>query len=345
MDREIQVIASVAPDLMETIQERFKILRGIYWTSPIGRRPLADKLGMTERALRTHIDFLKNLQLLDTSKSGMILSPKGEALFHELEGIMGQFAGMQQKEKQLAAHFGVERCIIVAGDSDQEPRVLESFGHSVGEALATQMQKSENIIAVMGGTTMAAVADQMAPWKQKAQRNIFVPARGGLGEAVGIQANTVCEKFAKNTGGTARMLYVPEQVSPETYRPLLQEPQIQEVLQLITHANCVIHSVGRAMHMALRRGMKQEELVMLKQKGAVAESFGYFFDDKGAIVYKIPRIGLQLDQVKQIPSILAIVGGKSKAKAISAYMQHAPKQTWLITDEGAVNEILKGVTL
>ena len=45
-----------------------------------------------------------------------------------------------------------------------------------------------------------------------------------------------------------------------------------------------------------------------------------------------------------MPMILAVAGGRSKVKAITAYMKNAPKQTWLITDEAAANEILKGNT-
>ncbi len=126
------------------------------------------------------------------------------------------------------------------------------------------------------------------------------------------------------------------------YNSLLQEPSIQEVLTLISHANCVVHSIGRALHMAARRKMSDDEMVMLKQKNAVAESFGYFFDEEGKVVYKIPRIGLQLKNLQEIPYVVAIAGGKTKAKAIRAYMKNAP---WLITDEAAANEILKGVTL
>lgn len=63
---------------------------------------------------------------------------------------------------------------------------------------------------------------------------------------------------------------------------------------MISEANCVIHSIGRAIHMAARRKMTEKELLMLNQKNAVAESFGYFFNESGEIVYRIPRIGLQL---------------------------------------------------
>ena len=55
-------------------------------------------------------------------------------------------------------------------------------------------------------------------------------------------------------------------MSRETYNSLLQEPSIQEVLTLISHANCVVHSIGRALHMAARRKMSDDEMVMLKQK-------------------------------------------------------------------------------
>ncbi|WP_316396384.1 sugar-binding domain-containing protein, partial [Enterococcus faecium] len=54
---------------------------------------------------------------------------------------------------------------------------------------------------------------------------------------------------------------------------------------------------------------------------------------------------IELQDLEKVPIIMAIAGGKSKAKAIRAYMKNAPKQTWLITDEAAANEILKGVTL
>lgn len=345
MNNELKMIEAIAPDMLNVVQDRFQILRNVYWMAPIGRRVLAQKMGVTERVLRTETDVLKRLQLLDSSKSGMSLTEKGLTVFHGLETIVGQLQGMRQKEKQLADVFQIQHCIIIAGDSDQQAKILQNFGKVVTHALSLLLPEGENIIAVMGGTTMAAVAENMSPLEKKNQRNLFVPARGGIGEAMNVQANSVSAMMSSKTGGFHRVLYVPEQVSPETYKPLLQEPSVQEVLGLIKRANCVIHSVGKALHMAARRGMSDKDLAMLKQRKAVAESFGYFFNEHGEVVYKIPRIGLQLKDLRQVPFVIAVVGGKSKAKVIKAYMKNAPKQTWLITDEGAANEILKGVSL
>lgn len=141
------------------------------------------------------------------------------------------------------------------------------------------------------------------------------------------------------------MLYVPEQVSEETYKPLLQEPAVYNILKMVDKANCVLHSIGDARLMAERRGMSSDVLALIEKEAAVGEAFGYFFNETGKVVYKIPRIGLQLKELARVHCVLAIAGGKSKAKAIEAYMKNAPNQTWLITDEGAANQILKGVTL
>ena len=44
---ELKMIESVAPDIIEVLQERYKILRNIYWMQPIGRRSLSESMGIT----------------------------------------------------------------------------------------------------------------------------------------------------------------------------------------------------------------------------------------------------------------------------------------------------------
>ncbi|MDN6639149.1 MAG: sugar-binding domain-containing protein [Tetragenococcus sp.] len=345
MLNELQLIEAVAPEILQVLQERYRVLQSIYWMQPIGRRNLAESLVLTERVLRTETDLLKKLGLIATSNSGMRLTEKGEEVYESLGETMDQLFGMQQNERRVAESFGIARCIIVNGDADQQQKVVEEFGRLLDEALHNCLPNGENIIAVMGGTTMARAARQLTNLKSAKRQNLFVPARGGIGEAVNLQANSVSAEMAARSNGTYRALFVPEQLSTVTYDSLLKEPTIVDVLNLINQANCVVHSIGRALHMAARRKMTEEEILMLKQKNAVAESFGYFFDEDGKVVYKIPRVGLQLKDVRSIPYIFAVAGGKSKAKAIRAYLKNAPQQTWLITDEAASNEVLKGVTL
>ncbi|SJZ36267.1 central glycolytic genes regulator [Pilibacter termitis] len=342
MQNEWKLLEYIAPDLLDKMNQRFRILRNIYWLAPIGRRNLCEKVGLTERVLRGETDFLKETGLITMNNSGMRLTEKGNEVYAELEKLLDSLFGMREIENRLAEHFGIQQAVVVAGDCDVQEKILEEFGANLSELLNDRLPTGENIIAVMGGSTIAKVAKNLTRLETDKRHNIFVPARGGIGEAVDVQANTVSAVMATKTHGTHRALYVPEQVKSDTYELLIQEPAIQEVLTLIRQSGCVIHSIGKAMYMARRRKMSEETLRLLKEKKAVAESFGYFFDEQGLLVYKMHRIGLQLEQLEKIPLIFAIAGGKSKAKVINAYMKNAPKQTILITDEACANEILKG---
>ncbi|GMA54987.1 hypothetical protein GCM10025857_63440 [Alicyclobacillus contaminans] len=60
MLNELQLIEAIAPDMLHVLQERYRVLQGIYWMQPIGRRSLSESLALTERVLRTETDLLKN---------------------------------------------------------------------------------------------------------------------------------------------------------------------------------------------------------------------------------------------------------------------------------------------
>lgn len=345
MQSVVSVIEEVIPDIMYTLQNRYHILRNVFLLGPVGRRVLADRMGITERVLRTESEGLKKQGLIKTSKMGMELTEKGETVYHQLDQLMGQLLGMREKEKQLASYLEIEQCVIISGDIDDQPKLREEIGRAAMEALDFLLPEGDNIIAVMGGTTMAEVANQMNETLSRKRKLLFVPARGGLGESLNIQANSITSLMAQRTGGENRVLYVPEQVSEETYKPLLQEPGIKKTLKLVNDANCVLFGIGNAKLMAERRGMNEDVLALIKNKAAVGEAFGEFYDQSGEVVYKIPRIGMQSKNLANIASVIAVAGGKSKAKAIEAYMKKAPGHTWLITDEGAANEILTGITL
>jgi central glycolytic genes regulator len=188
---------------------------------------------------------------------------------------------------------------------------------------------------------MATVAEELSP-ELGNKEILFVPARGGIGEDVQNQANTVSSIMSKNTHSKHRVFYVPDQVSPEIYESLLKEPDIHEVIQLIQSASMVLHGIGDAITMAKRRKTPPEEMNKIEGGKAVSEAFGYYFNEEGGIVHKALTIGLQLNDLARIPNVIAVAGGSSKAKAIKSYMKQAPSSTILITDEGSARMLLKG---
>ncbi|MFP5112692.1 sugar-binding transcriptional regulator [Bacillaceae bacterium C204] len=340
MQSLIDIQKRLLPDLLQVLQKRYSILRYIGFMQPVGRRSLAVSLGYTERVLRGEVDFLREQDLIYTNNVGMSLTPEGKNLLEDLEGFMRELKGIDVMELELKHKLGIKKAIIVPGNSDESPMVKGELG----KASAICMKKllsGKNIIAVTGGSTMAAVAERLSP-EITQKELLFVPARGGVGEDVQNQANTICSIMSRNTQSKHRVFYVPDQVSTDIYESLIREPDIHEVLKLIKSASMVLHGIGDAITMAERRKTNPEILSMLESSKAVGEAFGYYFNEQGEIVHKVLTIGLQLEDLVGIPNVIAVAGGTSKAKAIKAYLKQAPASTILITDEGAARKLLKG---
>ena len=336
----IELQKRLLPDVLSIIQKRFHILQYIGAMEPVGRRSLAATVGLTERVLRSEVDFLKEQKLLFSTSAGMSLTDDGREIVGQLEDFMRDLSGIDDMETKLKEALKIKEVLIVPGNSDDLTWIKNELGKTC-VACINKILKGKNIIAVTGGSTMAAVAEMMNP--QSHQHDLlFVPARGGIGEEVKNQANTICSMMAERSGSKHRVLYVPDQVSDEMYKSMIKEPEIHEVLHLIKSSNMVLHGIGDAMTMARRRKTAPEFINQLQQDEAVGEAFGYYFNEAGEVVHKVQTIGLQLDDLKSAHHVIAVAGGASKAKAIGAYMKQAPSTTILITDEGAANELLRG---
>lgn len=337
----VQIQKRIVPDLIEEMQTRYDILHYVRLMQPIGRRTLATSLGLTERVLRREVDFLKEQGLLEVATQGMSLTDEGRIVLRSMHSVMAELAGISDMAKALKEKLGVRDVVIVPGDSDQTFWVQRDMGRATVARLKRELSSEvHNTIAVTGGTTMASVAAMMSPDKENRPMT-FVPARGGLGETLELQANTVCSRMASRAQSDYHLLHIPDMVSKETFVKMVEEPSIKNVLQMIKDASIVVHGIGEAKTMAKRRRASTELLEQLEQEHAVAEAFGYYFDRDGKIVHRVKTVGLQLDDLKQVEHVIVVAGGHSKAEAINAYVKQSP-DIILITDEGAATMILKG---
>lgn len=342
MERILEVQKRLLPDLIEVMQKRYQILRYMKLMEPVGRRSLSQSLGITERVLRSEIQFLKEQNLVSISTSGMTLSEEGKIILDKLEHIMKDISGVPELEKELSRVLNVNKCIVVSGNSEESHWVKSELGRSCLSSINDLLSQDENIVAVTGGTTVSAVAEALTPDFGQGSNILFVPARGGIGADVKNQANTICERMAEISHSNHMVLYVPDQVSSSVYESFKQDPAIQEVLRKIKSANILIHGIGDALTMAKRRKTPPDDMEKIVRGKAVTEAFGYYFNEEGEIVHRVKTIGLHLKDLPNIPYIFAVAGGASKAKAIKAYMKIAPKHTVLVTDEEATKLILKG---
>jgi len=326
----------IYPDLLEVMQKRFTILYTISLFEPIGRRGIVEQTGFTERFIRNEIDLLQNQNLVQMTTKGMLITEIGKDIITNLHEFNRELSGISKLEIQLKKKFDIQKVIVVPGDCDHHEFIKQELGRATVQYLKKIVDRNVTIAAT-GGTTMAAVADAMVPFEK--YECVFVPARGGIGEKVENQANTIVAKMAKAEKGNYHLLHVPDPLSEPLYQSLINESSIAETLKIIKGASFVIHGIGDALTMAARRKTPEHVKEKLIAQKAVSEAFGYYFDIDGNIVHKVRTLGIQLEDLTKTNFVLTVAGGKSKARAIASYMIQG-KSNVLITDEAAAIAIL-----
>lgn len=339
----LEIQEQLLPDLMDTLKRRYSILYQIKLSGIVGRRTLASSLSMTERVLRAETDLLKAQGLIEIETLGMRISGLGVRLLEDLEPIMNELLGLVELEEKIRQAYGLRKVVIIPGDSESSPEVKRELGRA-GARTLLGFVKNGDTIAVTGGSTLAEVAEQMPtlPNGESLTDTWFVPARGGLGESMEIQANTIASKMAKRVGAEYRLLHVPDLLSEDAYQSLVQDQHIQEIVDVIRRCRVIIHGIGDAMEMAKRRKLDEGSIQSLQADGAIAESFGYYFSEDGEVVHKMLTLGLRLEDIMRTETIIGIAGGQGKGKAIHAVLKFGHENI-LVTDEAAALEIEKEI--
>lgn len=339
MDGIINLQKKIVPELTDLLVQRYQILRQVSHEYPIGRRALAARLGLSERVLRAQVDFLKKSGLLEFSSSGMTVTDEGADILKELADYVRKLQDLSTLEKDLSDMLDIGRVVILPGDSDQEEVVKREIGRTAARILSKLLgDGGRHIVAVSGGTTLAAMAANISG---NQPNTVVVPARGGLGDNVELQANTIATVLAQRLGASYRQLYVPDSVSEDILNSILKEDiGVRAVVDIIKKADILVHGVGRANVMARHRRLGPEIIANLEANGAVGEAFGQYCSLDGKQVYMSNNAGLMLQDLQHIGTIIGVAGGKSKAAAILSVIR-ASRQDILVTDEAAAHEIVR----
>ncbi|MEC0179448.1 sugar-binding domain-containing protein [Paenibacillus favisporus] len=338
----LEIQKQLLPDLVDVLKTRYTILHQIKLSELIGRRTLAASLHMTERVLRAETDLLKSQGLVEIESSGMRVSEAGSKLLEQMEPMVKVLFGLNDLGEKIRQTYGLRKVVVVPGDCESSPLTKRDLGRAGAKALLGVMNQGDTV-AVTGGSTLAEVAEQLTPQAAVPMKNSwFVPARGGLGESVEFQANTIASTMAKRVGAQYRLLHVPDLLSDEAYQSLVQDRNIQEIVQAIRHCRIIMHGIGDAMEMTRRRRLDPVAVEEIRSEGAVAESFGYYFNEQGVVVHKMMTLGLRLEDIMRTETVIGIAGGRSKAKAIHAVLKFGHEDI-LVVDEAAAIEICREI--
>lgn len=229
----------------------------------------------------------------------------------------------RELEDQLRARLGVATAVVIKASEGLEGAGLRrAVGHFGAEAV-NELLHPGDVVALAGGRTIHELVNHLPASRNKSLT--VVQAMGSVDANVSVfDAQEVGRVMVQRLGGTFLSLNTPAFIPQKVTRDaLLELPQVRNIHDNLDRANAAIVGLGTLGNSVfVERGTVDGAMAReLERAGAVGEVCGRFFGADGkecATTWRDRVISVQLDQLRKIPQVIAVVSGSDRTAAILA---------------------------
>lgn len=223
-------------------------------------------------------------------------------------------------ENDLESRFDLREALVVNSAEDQ-PTLYDNLGMACARYLDRVLEP--NFILGIGlGTTVRAIVPHLAP--HKSCNGTIVTLSGGFSQPGHDTSDfNASWPLANLLEANLEQLYCPLVAqNKESRNAILSDRSLSGQLKRASESNIAIVSIGYIhLDMPLHRleFCESQDVEQLKAAGAVGEILVNFYDIHGKQVktnLDDRMIGLSIEDLKKIPTTIAISGGIEKAPAI-----------------------------
>ncbi len=249
-----------------------------------------------------------------------------------------------QLEDELKQAFHLTEVVLTCWEEQDGANLRNRIGLLAAEHIHTVL-KDEMVVGIGWGRTLFEVVSSFP--KNNPIRIHVTPLIGGIGDmAPFFQVNELARRTAEAYGGSYRFLHVPAFTSDiALYKALMKTQEVERVSGLWNQLDLAIIGIG---HVELQQmssmffadHITPGTLAQLEAKGAVGDICGRFYDINGKpIISTAGVIGIELEQLRSVPQVIAVAGGLEKVRALLGALRAGWVKT-LVTDTATAREVL-----
>jgi DNA-binding transcriptional regulator LsrR (DeoR family) len=252
-------------------------------------------------------------------------------------------------EQELCRAVGLRDAVIVPTPDDPE-LISTLLGRAAADYLARHLE--ENRVTGLGigwGATLRETIRHLRPGRYPEMS--VNSMMGGLTRGFELNTFEITSELARRLGAQCNYLAAPIYAgSPKSRDTILAQDVFRETFQRIAENEVALLSVGDLTRRSLliRYGLPADVSVQeLRAAGAVGDVMGQFLDAAGRpIAHALNRraIGLPLDALSRIGTVIVASGGANKTRIVAAILR-ARLAGVLVCDErtaSAALELLRG---
>jgi len=250
-----------------------------------------------------------------------------------------------QLEDELEKSFSLEEAVVVSS-GESNISLKQNLGRGGADLLKRKIKESK-ILGISWGSTLYEVVNSLPQDHLQSDLRI-VQLVGGMNPVNSfVYADELAKILAMKFNTDAYILRAPMVVdTPEIRSFMLNESHIKEVLSLARNSELAIVGIGTLDKDSIlfRSGcVSEEELIEIKMKGGVGDILGRFYNIEGEVIPSSLDeriIGIGLEELRNIPYVIGVAGGKNKVRAILGALKMNILKG-LVIDELVAREILQ----
>ena len=252
----------------------------------------------------------------------------------------------QAMEAAMKSAFALKDVRVLSSQGRSSDRIRNGLG-KLGANLLEESLQDSSTLGISYGRSIASTVEQVRP--RLSDGLTVVPVIGALGsDNPLIEGIDLTRQLATKLGARYRYLHAPLLVEDRRTRELfMQEPIVNNVLQVAANANIVLIGIGslqaQSSGIIWTGYINRKERDWLHNIGVVGHMCAQFFDIEGTVLdigINHRSISIGLEALRRIDNVIAIAGTTDKASAILGALNGGYIDC-LVTDDRAARQVLE----
>jgi DNA-binding transcriptional regulator LsrR (DeoR family) len=264
---------------------------------------------------------------------------------------------------KLAKESGIVRITIETGD-DGDPELITGLQDALGikrvvvarasgpatDHVATavadvleQIVQTDDLVGIAWSRALTTLPHHVHALPTCTVVQLAGHVGGSFSDSTPVE---VVRQLADVAGGRAYTIYAPL-IAPDSYvaRSLAEQPATATTMDMFDRLNTAVIAIGawEPRESSIYDEVDSEARAFAEELGVVGEVSGRLFDSRGSLVpdpIDARVLGVSLDQLRAIPTVIACSRGANRAAAVRAAVMGIPIDT-LIVDEPLARALLE----
>jgi DNA-binding transcriptional regulator LsrR (DeoR family) len=241
----------------------------------------------------------------------------------------------------LERRYGVQRALVVRSVPRDPGATTALLGAAGAEHLRATLGPAD-VLGMSWGTSVTAVVDAVS---ELPPVDVVQMVGGVRSSGLDVSGSELVRRLTSRTSGAAYPLHAPLLVrSAGMAGALRTDPSLSDVIDRFQAVTVALVGIGswNPPHSSLYLEIAPAERDALTAAGAVADVCGQMIDSRGQVVdpdLAARTIGITLDELRRVPTVIAVANGTDKTAAIAAALAGRLVSV-LVTDSDTAEALL-----